>query len=86
MMTAAQFSGLVLAALVQFAGILIWGANLTARVKVIESEIEPLKTLSIQFARLETKMDVVRDQLKDLNASIRWMREPAQFTQHGTPR
>jgi hypothetical protein len=55
---------------------LIWGATLTHRVKAVEREIEPLKALSNQVTRVETRLDALVDQFKDLNAAIRWRREP----------
>ncbi len=64
-------------ALVQMGGLLIWGANLTARVKAIEEEIEPLKAMLQQVARMDARLEGLLEQFKDLNASIRWMRDPA---------
>lgn len=63
-------------ALLQLGGLLIWGATLTHRVKAVEREIEPLKALSNQVTRVETRLDALVDQFKDLNAAIRWRREP----------
>jgi hypothetical protein len=31
-----------------------------------------------RFARIEVRLDGMAEQLRDLNASIRWMREPAE--------
>ena len=61
---------------VQLGGLLIWGATLGHRVKTIEREIEPLKALSHQVTRMETRLEGLLEQFKDLNASIRWMRDP----------
>jgi hypothetical protein len=63
--------------LAQLGGLLVWGATLSARVKTIEREIEPLKALSHQVTRMETRLDLLLEQFRDLNASIRWMRDPA---------
>ena len=63
--------------LAQLGGLLIWGATLGQRVKTIEREIEPLKSLSHQVTRMETRLEGLLEQFKDLNAAIRWMREPA---------
>lgn len=70
--------GLVFTVLVQAAGVLIWGAGLTQRVRQLEAELEPLKVLPERFARIEVRLDGLFEQLKDLNSSIRWMREPAE--------
>jgi hypothetical protein len=73
------FAALALTVLVQLAGLLIWGASLTARVKRLEDEVEPLKALPEKFARVEVKLDGIIEQMRDLNASIRWMREPSHY-------
>jgi hypothetical protein len=64
---------------VQVAGLLIWGASLTQRVRQLEEELAPLKVLPERFARIEVRLDGLFEQLKDLNSSIRWMREPADY-------
>ena len=61
----------------QLGGLLIWGATLSHRVKTIEREIEPLKALAMQVTRVEARLEGLLEQFKDLNASIRWMREAA---------
>jgi hypothetical protein len=63
--------------LFQFAGLLVWGATLTHRVKAIERDIEPLKALSLQVTRIETRLETLIEQVKDLNAAVRWTRGPA---------
>jgi hypothetical protein len=62
--------------MVQVAGLLIWGASLTQRVRRLEEELAPLKRLPERFARIEVRLDGMAESLRDLNASIRWMREP----------
>jgi len=79
----AAFVGLTITVLVQAAGLIMWGARLTQRVKTLEAEVEPLKQLSLQVARMEVKQDGLLEQLKDLNASIRWMRAPAEYDPKG---
>jgi hypothetical protein len=69
------FCALVLTTVVQAGGLLIWGASLTQRVRQLEVEIEPLKILPERFARIEARLDGMYEQLKDLNSSIRWMRD-----------
>ena len=63
---------------VQLGGLLIWGAGLTHRVKAIERDIEPLKALSHQVTRMEARLEGLLEQMKDLNAAFRWMREPGK--------
>lgn len=70
--------GLVFTVLVQAASVLIWGAGLTQRVRQLEAELEPLKVLPERFARIEVRLDGLFEQLKDLNSSIRWMRDTAE--------
>lgn len=71
--------GLAISALVQLAGLIVWGSRLTQRVRTLEAEIEPLKQLSLQVARLEVKQDGLLEQMKDMNASLRWLRAPADY-------
>jgi cell division protein FtsB len=71
-------AALALTALVQIAALLIWGASLTQRVRRLEDEIRPLRALPEKLARLEVRLDALFEQMRDLNASIRWMREPAE--------
>ena len=63
--------------LIQAGGLLIWGAGLSHRVKALEDDVKPLADLLKQVTRLETRMEGILEQLKDLNALIRWMRDPA---------
>lgn len=72
-------AALAVTALIQMAGLLIWGAGLTHRVKALEEDLKTLKSLPIDVARLQVTVNGVLEQLKDLNSSIRWMREPADF-------
>jgi hypothetical protein len=65
--------------ILQAAWLLIWGARLAQRVKSLEAEVEPLKQLAIQFARMEVKLDGLLEQFKDMNASMRWLRTPAPY-------
>ncbi len=61
-----------------------WGAMkatvaaLTGRVAALEGELRALDELKLDVARLETRLDALIEQVRDLNASIRWMREPAE--------
>jgi hypothetical protein len=71
--------GLVFTGIVQAVGLVIWGARLTQRVKTLEEEMEPLKGLLVQVARMAERQDMWIEQLKELNASIRWMRNPAEY-------
>lgn len=69
--------------LVQAAIVVIWGARLTQRVKALEADIAPLKDefhkLVVQVTRLDVKQDGIIEQLRDMNASLRWLREPASY-------
>ena len=46
-------------------------------------KIESRKVLPERFARIEVRLDGLFEQLKDLNSSIRWMREPADYASRG---
>ncbi len=58
----------------QFAGLLIWGATLSNRVKTIERDMEPLRSLAASVARLEARLEGLMEQLRELSFSIRWGR------------
>jgi hypothetical protein len=60
----------------QFAGLLILGATLSHRVKTIERDIEPLRSLAASVARLEARLEGLMEQLRELSFSIRWGRSP----------
>ena len=51
--------------------------SLTARVGALETEMGALNDLKIKVAEIATRQETWIEQLKELNASIRWMREPA---------
>jgi cell division protein FtsB len=78
-------AGLSLTAFVQIAGLLIWGASLTQRVRRLEDEIRPLRALPEKLARLEVRLDALFEQMRELNASIRWMREPMELPSFRRP-
>jgi hypothetical protein len=74
------FWALVLALAVQAGGLLIWGASLTQRVRRLEDEVKPLKLMPEKIAVVTERMDSLIEQFRDLNAAIRWMRDPAPDT------
>ena len=51
---------------------------LSGRVTALEGELRALDELKLDVARLETRLDALIEHVRDLNASIRWMREPAE--------
>jgi len=80
-------AGLILTLLVNGAGwMLLLGKKdgaltaLTARVSSLESEVKAIGKLELQVAKIGERQDMWIEQLKDLNASIRWMRDPAEPT------
>ena len=52
-------------------------AGLALRVSALEVEIGTLNELKVTVAEVKTTMGFLLEQFKDLNSSIRWMREPA---------
>ena len=52
---------------------------LAARVSALETDMGAFSELRLQVTKIETRLDGLIEQFKDLNASIRWMREPAGF-------
>lgn len=75
--------GLLAVVAIQAVWLIIWGARLSQRVLTLERDMEPLKGLPIQIAKIGERQDIWIEQLKDLNSSIRWMRDPAETV--GTP-
>jgi hypothetical protein len=76
--------GVIVTIAVNGAGHLVaWGAMkgavaaLSARVALLESQMRALDELKLDVARLETRLDALIEHVRDLTASIRWMREPA---------
>ncbi|MBX7249339.1 MAG: hypothetical protein K1X35_09905 [Caulobacteraceae bacterium] len=74
-------AGMGLSLLVNLAGSLVaWGAlratveTLAERVGGLESDSDALARLQVQVARVETRLDALLEQFRDLNAAIRWMR------------
>lgn len=43
----------------------------------LKERLSSLEDVDVRVARIETRLDAVFEQLRDLNASIRWMRQPA---------
>ncbi|HEY1427669.1 MAG TPA: hypothetical protein VGF50_13445 [Caulobacteraceae bacterium] len=61
-----------------------WGAMratvlaLSSRVATLEGELRALDELKLDVARLETRLDALIEHVRDLAASVRWMREPVE--------
>lgn len=78
--------GLAVTVLLNVAGFLVaWGLlqgtvkALGDRVIALESEIAAVTELKLQVVKVETRLDALVEQLKDLNASIRWMRSVPDY-------
>lgn len=54
-------------------------AALAARISALEGEMGTLNDLKLKVTEIATRQDMWIEQLKELNASIRWMREPAGY-------
>jgi uncharacterized coiled-coil protein SlyX len=76
-------AGLAVAAAVNLGGYLVaWGsmkgqvAALGARVGALEGQMRALEELKLDVARLQTRLDTLIDQVRDLNAALRWLQAP----------
>jgi hypothetical protein len=76
-------AGAVATAGINLGGYLIaWGvmkgtvAGLASRVSALDGELRALDELKLDVARLETRLDALIEQVRDLNAALRWMRDP----------
>lgn len=58
---------------------------LQGRVSVLEGEISALTELKVTVAEVKTSLAFLLEQFKDLNASIRWIRQPAGYERTGAP-
>ena len=62
------------------------------RVAALESEMSALSELKVTVVEVKTTVSFMHEQFKELNASIRWMRKPADYEPEmprgarGTPR
>jgi hypothetical protein len=56
------------------------------RIKALEGELSALSDLKVEVAKIATRQDMLIEQFRDLNASIRWIREPLDGAVVGTPR
>lgn len=54
-------------------------AALAARVMTLEGELNAFAELKVEVARIGERQEMWIEQLKELNASIRWMRNPAEY-------
>jgi hypothetical protein len=52
---------------------------LAGRVAAVESEMSALADLKVEVTRIGTRQETWIEQLKEMNASIRWMRDPAVY-------
>ncbi len=52
---------------------------LAIRVTAMEADLNALAEIKLQVARVETRLDGLIEQFKDLNSAVRWMREPADY-------
>ena len=78
--------GIVATVLLNAAGYLVaWGVlqgtvkALGERVTALEAEVAAVTDLKLQVVRVETRLDALVEQIKDLNASIRWMRSVPEY-------
>jgi hypothetical protein len=78
-------AGAVVSVLLNIGGYLIaWGvmkgtvASLAARIGALERDMKAVGELKLDVARLETRLDALIEHVRDLAASIRWMREPPE--------
>jgi hypothetical protein len=75
-------AGAVFTLAANLAGYLVaWGVtkatmqSLAGRVDALEREVSGLAALKVELARIGERQDLWIEQLKDLNAAIRWRRE-----------
>lgn len=52
---------------------------LSTRVATLEGEMSALGDMKVKIAEIGTRQETWIEQLKEMNASIRWMRTPAPY-------
>lgn len=64
----------------------VWLVRLEGRVNAahaqcadLSKKLDALQDMDVRVARIETRIDGLFEQFKDLNASLRWMRNPAEY-------
>jgi hypothetical protein len=79
-------AGVLVTVLVNGAGCLVaWGVlkgtvrALDRRVEALEAELGSVTELKVAVAEVKTTLAFLLEQFKDLNAAIRWMRDPAAY-------
>jgi hypothetical protein len=85
--------GAVAALAISGAGFLVaWGSMratviaLAVRVTAVEAELGSVNAVKVSIGRLEEGFGAFKEQFRELNASIRWMRDPAQAPARGAAR
>ena len=78
-------AGAVFTLAANLAGYLVaWGVmqatvqSLAGRIGMLEREVSAFGELKVEVARIGERQDLWIEQLKDLNAAIRWMRGPLE--------
>jgi len=85
-------AGLLVTLLLNMAGYLVaWGAlkstvkALGQRVETLEGEAGSVGEIRVQIAKIETRLDGLLEQFRDLNSAIRWMRVDALSAHEPAP-
>lgn len=60
-------------------------ATMKDDIEALQAEVKGINDLKVQFAGMQATLSGMMEQFKDLNASIRWMREPAAAYQPTMP-
>jgi len=81
-------AGAILTLILNVAGYLVaWGVMkgtikaLGDRLTAVEGEAKAIGEIKVELATVKAQLAGLLEQFKDLNASIRWMRDPAEHGQ-----
>lgn len=55
------------------------------RVRALEAEIGAINELKVAVGKIEAKQDAMAESMRDLAASVRWMRSPAPTGRKAQP-
>jgi hypothetical protein len=77
--------GLGGASVLQLVAVAFWAGILTARVKNLEKQMEPMIILANNVGVLGSQMTDMRREMEDLNKALAWMRSPEHLTALRSP-
>lgn len=70
-------------AIANLAGLLVWGGMTHQRLRTLERDMAGLHDLGNRMTRVEVRLDLLCDQIRELNSSLRRLASEARFVGGG---